>query len=87
MYDSSGFKKLVIQYLEFLVAEDFNYSYEMDKEVIFTENIVSKSIIIVTDFSQKIETDTALRNYLSIVISNINLRIIQREDMFRMLNQ
>lgn len=87
MYDSSGFKKLVIQYLEFLVNEDFDFDYELGQEVIFTENLVSKSVVIVPDFSQKIEDDIVLRDYLSIIISNINLRLIQTEDMFRTLNQ
>jgi hypothetical protein len=87
MSNPFNFKKIVIRYLEFLIAEDFNSSHDLFNEVIFTENIVSKEIIVVQNFSEQIEKDPALKNYLEIVISNINLKIITIEDIHRTLNE
>lgn len=81
-----NFKKLVIPYLEFLIAEDFNTFHDLLNEVIFTENIVSNEIIVVQNFSERIEKNPALKDYLEIIISNINLRLITTEDMHRTLN-
>ncbi|KQT35806.1 hypothetical protein ASG22_01945 [Chryseobacterium sp. Leaf405] len=81
------FKEVVIRYLEFLIAEDFNISYDLFNEIIFTENIVSKEIIVVQNFSEQIVKNAALKNYLDIVISNINFKIITREDMYRTLSE
>lgn len=86
MYDLESFKTLVIQYLEFLVAEDFNYSYDMSDEIIITENLVSKKLIVVQNFSKKVEEDKLLKDFLINIISNINLRIIKQEDIYRTLN-
>lgn len=86
MYDLSSFKILVVQYLEFLLAEDFNCAYDLSTEIIFTKNIISKNLIVVPNFSKKIEDKIEVKKYLMIIISNINLRIILPEDMIRTLN-
>lgn len=82
----TNFKDLVRQYLKFLIAEDFNKSTEIHDEIIFTENIVSKKILVVQNFSEQITKDDELKNYLDIVINSINLRIITTEDMHRTLH-
>lgn len=78
-----SFKKLVIRYLEFLITEDFNKSYDLSFEIIFTDNIVSKKIVVVSNFSEQIIEDGDLKIYLETVITNINLRLIREEDMYR----
>lgn len=83
MIDLLSFKKLVIRYLEFLITEDFKKFYDLSFEIIFTENIVSKKVIVVSNFSEQIIKDGDLKIYLETVITNINLRLIREEDMYR----
>lgn len=86
MNDRVGFEKLVVEYLEFLLAEDFNFSHTLESEFLFTENIVTDELVIVQNFSSTIQDNDAIRNYLLNIISNINLRIINSEDMWRILH-
>lgn len=87
MYNQLSFQKLVIQYLEFLIAEDFNLEYRMSGEINFTENLVSHSLIIVPDFSDKINRNAALKEYLETIIYHINQKVIDSEDMHRTMIQ
>jgi hypothetical protein len=85
MNGTTNFTDLVRQYFEFLIAEDFNISIKISNEILFTENIVSQKILVVQNFSEQIKKNTELKNYLDIVIYNINLRMITAEDMHRTL--
>lgn len=85
MNDILSSEKLIIQYLEFLIAEDFHTSCDLSDEIIFTENIMSGKIMIVQNFSEQISHDVILKNYLEIIIININLKLITVEDMHRTL--
>jgi len=87
MYNQLSFQKLVIQYLEFLIAEDFNLEYRMSREINFTENLVSHSLIIVPDFSDKINLNAPLKEYLETIIYHINQKVIDSEDMHRTMIQ
>ncbi|CAD7813164.1 hypothetical protein CHRY9390_02618 [Chryseobacterium aquaeductus] len=43
-------------------------------------------MIVVQNFSKRIEDDLSLKDFLTNIISNINLRIIKEEDMYHTLN-
>jgi len=81
-----SFKKLVTSYLEFMISEDFNMCYELSDEIILTENIMSKKIIIVQNFSEKIAGNFKIKKYLETIIANINLRLITAEEMRRIVS-
>jgi hypothetical protein len=83
--DMTNFTDLVRQYLEFVIAEDFNMCVKIANEIIFTENIVSEKIVVVQNFSEQINRNIELKNFLVIVIYNINVRMITAEDMHRTL--
>lgn len=85
MNDLLDFKELVIRYLQFLIAEDFNKSHDLLNDVIFTENIISKKTIIVQNFSEQINSNPDLKKYLEAVINNINLRLTTEKDMYKTL--
>ena len=87
MYNQLSFQKLVIQYLEFLIAEDFNLEYRMSGEINFTENLVSHSLIVVPDFSDSINRNAPLKEYLETIIYHINQKVIDSEDMHRTMIQ
>lgn len=81
MIDFVNYKKIVTDYLHNLVVEDFDLSFDFSTEIIFTENIISKKITVVSNFSEMIEDNIVLKKYLSIVISNINLKRITGDEM------
>jgi len=81
MIDFLNYKKIVTDYLHNLVVEDFDLFFDFSTEIIFTENIISKKIIAVRNFSEIIEDNTELKKYLSIVISNINSQTISIDEM------
>lgn len=83
MNKNDRFKNLVRKYLKFLAAEDCTVSVDMYHELIFTENLVSKELTVVENFSDRITKNTDLKNYLDIVINSINLKIISIDDMLK----
>ncbi|MBD8084550.1 hypothetical protein [Chryseobacterium caseinilyticum] len=83
MNKNERFKNIVRKYLRFLVAEDCTVSFDMFHDIIFTENLVSKELTVVENFSDRITENTDLHNYLHIAINSINLKIISIEDMLK----
>lgn len=65
-------KDIVAYYLALSVKQQFNIDIDLTNEFIFTENLVSKKIIIAPTFSDKILSVPELKEFLSALISYMN---------------
>jgi len=78
---------MVLQYLQLIVADDFNVKIDLKTDLRFVKNIISKKIIIVPIFSDKFKSNKTLRNHLGCVITSINYGNITLDDMNKALSR
>lgn len=63
---------LIHRYLSLSIADQFYLNVDLEGEYIFTQNIVSKKIIIATTFTDKIRSHPQLKLFLCALIAEIN---------------
>lgn len=63
---------LIHRYLSLSITDQFYLNVDLEGEYIFTQNIVSKKIIIATTFTDKIRSHPQLKLFLSALIAEIN---------------
>lgn len=72
MTTSTEIRKMIKKYLTTSIKSQFNVDIDLEKEYIFTENIVSKKPIIAPTFTQKILSRPGLKLFLTSLITEIN---------------
>lgn len=72
-------KDIIEYYLSLNVQQHFGIDIDLKDEFTFTENIVSKKIIIASTFSEKILSKPEIKEFLSGLISDINNDIQPRK--------
>lgn len=70
-------KDLIEYYLALNIKQQFNIDLDLKHEFTFTENIVSKKMIIAPTFSDRILKDSEIKDFLHALISDINNEVQQ----------
>ena len=70
-------KDLIEYYLALNIKQQFNIDLDLKDEFTFTENIVSKKMIIAPTFSDRILKDSEIKDFLHALISDINNEVQQ----------
>ncbi|MGI9652911.1 hypothetical protein [Chryseobacterium sp. RLHN22] len=70
-------KDLIEYYLALSIKQQFNIDLDLKDEFTFTENIVSKKMIIAPTFSDRILKDSEIKDFLHALISDINNEVQQ----------
>ncbi|SIS58359.1 hypothetical protein SAMN05421639_10925 [Chryseobacterium shigense] len=63
---------LIHRYLSVSIIDQFCLNVDLEGEYIFTQNIISKKIIIATTFTDQILSHPQLKLFLSALIAEIN---------------
>ncbi|MCS3531707.1 hypothetical protein [Chryseobacterium sp. JUb7] len=86
MIDHKENRDLVYEYLILNIRKNFNLDINLLNEYILVKNIVSKTMIIVPTFSDKITVHPNLKVFLSTLIFQLNSIEYNLEDLERELN-
>ncbi|KMQ68533.1 hypothetical protein ACM39_08495 [Chryseobacterium sp. FH2] len=65
-------KDIINRYLALNIKIQFDLDFDLKDEYIFTQNIVSKKMIIATTFSDKILFNPQIKVFLAALITEIN---------------
>ncbi len=80
-------KKLIDEYFSLVIKKELNIDINVNNEYVVVQNVVSKKLILVRTFSDKIIENPSLYLFLSSLIQQINTRSLTKNQLVTCLEE